>query len=177
MQAVIINQTRMLIPQKKIILWVRQAGVELNRLSLNKLLKTHKALKPQEQKVCLVFVSAPAMRRLNKQFRNKNTAADILSFSSESHKEPLYKTGTAAHKSLKEENCLGELVLCPAVIQKKAKQLNFPQWMHYLILHGLLHLLGFEHEQGGRQAQTMYALQDSLFAKLSKICNKNPKGV
>ena len=42
------------------------------------------------------------------------------------------------------------------------------EWLYYLILHGLLHLLGFEHENSGPKARKMYQLQDQVFFSLQK---------
>ena len=60
---------------------------------------------------------------------------------------------------------LGELVFCPSVVKKQAQENrhSYRDELAYLSIHGLLHLLGFEHEGGGQRAKEMYDLQDSLF--------------
>ena len=66
---------------------------------------------------------------------------------------------------------LGELVLCPEVVQRQADEhgLSFRKEAAYLVLHGVLHLLGYEHEAGGPQADEMYALQDKIFQQIDKM--------
>ena len=99
------------------------------------------------QKILIVFISSDEMKQLNKNYLNKSYVTDILSFS------PI------------EEDSLGELALSVEKIKSQAKEhgLSFQEEMIYLILHGLLHLLGYHHEKGGKQAKKMYRIQDSLF--------------
>ena len=104
-----------------------------------------KILTQKAGKLVLVFVSLKDIQSLNLRYLKKNRPTDILSFA------PV------------EKDSLGELILCEEQIRFQAKEQTFEEEMIYLILHGLLHLLGYHHEAGGRQAQKMYQLQDSLF--------------
>lgn len=92
------------------------------------------------------------MRSLNSSFRGKKKVTDILSFSGF------------------ESNDLGELVLCGEVIERQAKDhfLSNNQELGYLLIHGVLHLLGYEHEQGGAKAKKMFKLQDQIYDKLNE---------
>ena len=102
-----------------------------------------------EKKLTVAFVDEEKIQRLNKTFRKKDSITDILSFF------PV------------EENSLGELALCLSVVYKtKSGEYSDEEWLYYFILHGILHLLGFEHESGEREAQKMYCLQDTIFEKL-----------
>jgi len=103
--------------------------------------------KKLNQKILIVFTSSQEMKQLNKQYLNKDKATDVLSFSPS------------------EEGYLGELILSVEKIKLQAKEhdLSPQEEMIYLILHGLLHLLGMNHEKGGQEAQQMYEVQDSLF--------------
>ena len=119
--------------------WVRLVGEELDQADFGLAKKT----------LTLAFVSEESIKKLNHQWRKKNTATDILSFA------PL------------EKNSLGELALCLPVIYKATPvDLSYQAWLCYLILHGILHLLGFEHEGSQDRASQMYQLQDEIFAKL-----------
>ena len=129
--------------------WLKIACKELKKhpLDPNQLTLLKKDLR-------IVFVDKEEMQRLNKQFRKKDKATDILSFAPT------------------EDSTLGELVLCWPVICEKAKKktpkMPLPKWLYWLTLHGLLHLLGFEHEQGGEEARKMYQLQEQIFEKVKK---------
>ena len=104
------------------------------------------------QKILIVFTSSQEMRQLNRDHLKRDYATDILSFS------PV------------EEDSLGELILSVEKIKSQAKEhgISFKEEMMYLILHGLLHLLGYQHEKGGRKTKEMYRIQDSLFETWQK---------
>ena len=81
--------------------------------------------------VSLVFVNEKESQELNLRYRHKSKATDVLSFASN------------------EEKYLGELVICPACVQKGEKELL------RVVIHGLLHLLGYEHEASQKKAFVM----------------------
>jgi len=104
------------------------------------------------QKVIITFLSSMAMKDLNNTFLKRNHTTDVLSFA------PM------------EEGYLGEIALCADQIKIQCKEhhLTFEEETVYLILHALLHLLGFHHEQGGETARQMFKIQDSLFEEWQK---------
>src|SRR5437870_13386346 len=87
--------------------------------------------------VTIVFVSDTAIRRLNRQFRKKDYATDVLSFPHQ--REPFESN---------EQTMLGEIVISldRAAVQAKENRLSFTNEIEQLILHGLLHLCGYDHE-------------------------------
>lgn len=97
----------------------------------------------------LVFLSRPHAKSLNKQFRGRDYATDVLSFDS------------------MDPESLGELVLCPEVLKKQAGEhgLSFRDELCYMTLHGFLHLLGYDHETSEKEAKKMFQLQDAVFEK------------
>lgn len=94
----------------------------------------------------LVFVDAREMKELNSQFRGMNYATDILSFDGE-------------------DGSLGELVLCVPTLEKQAKEhkLSVQLETGYLIIHGILHLLGYDHEISDVESEKMFKIQDEVF--------------
>lgn len=115
----------------------------------------------------IVFVSSAEMKKMNAQYRSKDYATDVLSF------EPV-DFGTfmpmTSSTSKKVSRPLGELVFCLSVIKRQARihDLTFEQELGYMIIHGILHLLGYEHENNEAKAKKMFKLQDQTFAKLLK---------
>jgi probable rRNA maturation factor len=103
-----------------------------------------------KKEITIAFVDKKQIKKLNKNFRMKDQATDILSFSG----------------MLDEE--LGELVVCGEVVDRQAHDhgLSKKEELGYLLLHGVLHLLGYEHEKGGRAEKVMFELQDALFEVL-----------
>jgi len=96
-----------------------------------------KAIKREARDVSIVFVSDAAIRKLNRQFRGKDYATDVLSF----------PTRAEAFEG-DNENSLGEIVISVdrAAVQAKENRLSFTNEVEQLILHGLLHLCGYDHE-------------------------------
>ena len=85
----------------------------------------------------IVFVSDAAIRKLNRQFRGKDYATDVLSFPSQPES---FETDA--------ETNLGEIVMSldRAQVQAKENGLTLVNEVEQLILHGLLHLCGHDHE-------------------------------
>ena len=129
------------VPRKILVKWVHQISRHLFR---------HLKIKKPKHLV-IVFVDQKQIKKLNNQFRGKNKATDILSFA------PTEPGG------------LGELVLCSPIIKIQAKKhgLKLKEELAYLVLHGILHLLGFDHETSKKQADLMYQIQDDLFDKFN----------
>ena len=91
----------------------------------------------RREAVTIVFVSDSAIRKLNKQFRGEDKTTDVLSFPNES--EPFENEN---------QSQLGEIVISVqrAAAQAKENGLTFSNEVEQLILHGLLHLCGYDHE-------------------------------
>ena len=70
------------------------------------------------------LVTEKRSREINKKYRKRDKATNVLSF--------------AFSKNA------GEIVLCPGIIRKEAKNLNrtYRQWLGFLVIHGMLHLEG-----------------------------------
>ena len=85
----------------------------------------------------IVFVSDDAIKKLNRRFRGKSFATDVLSFPNEA--EP-FEVQDGSH--------LGDVVISVqrAAAQAKANGLSVSSEIEQLILHGLLHLCGYDHE-------------------------------
>ena len=87
--------------------------------------------------VTIVFVSDHAMRALNRRWRGKRGTTDVLSF-------PASQSKFEKHEGLR----LGDVVISVEQAARQAKEngLTFDREIAQLILHGLLHLCGYDHE-------------------------------
>ena len=94
-----------------------------------------RSLGKSEQSASIAFVSDEAIRKLNRQFRGKNYATDVLSF-------------PGAAEAFEDQKHLGEVVISVqrAAAQARANGFSFSDEVKQLILHGLLHLSGYDHE-------------------------------
>ena len=102
----------------------------------------------------IVFVSDAAIRKLNRQFRGRDTATDVLSFPIQAEK---FERENQSH--------LGEIVISVprATAQAKQNGLSFTSEVQQLILHGLLHLCGYDHEtDGGEMNRLELRLRNKL---------------
>ncbi len=110
----------------------------------------------------LALVSEEEIQTLNKEYRKKNAATDVLSFAEYEGKQALLLKNLKTQGS---ETFLGELIVCPAYVRKNAQEdgETFDWAMTLIISHGILHLLGFSH------GQKMFALQKAV---AEEIINK-----
>jgi len=85
------------------------------------------------------------MRELNARYRKKDKVANVLSFP--------FDSAQGKHKP---ELGLGEVVICPQQVRKDAKKYGmiFEKALAWMLIHGMLHLLGYDHEND-RDAQKM----------------------
>lgn len=112
--------------------------------------------------VGVVFVGSRMMRKLNKEYNNKDKATDVLSFSSSSKFIIPEEMG----------DYLGEIIVCPQIVEYQAKQseIDFVQEFAHVIIHGTLHLLGYEHEHSKVDAKKMHAIEEEIM-KMLRIMN------
>jgi probable rRNA maturation factor len=107
-----------------------------------------------ERDATIVLVGDEAIRKLNRQFRGRNCATDVLSFPS-----------AAEAFEVDRQNELGEVVISVprATSQARSNGLSFSEEMKQLILHGLLHLSGYDHETDkGRMNRLELRLRKTL---------------
>ena len=107
----------------------------------------------------VAFVSDQKMRRLNGTFRGKNTTTDVLSF-------PWQESKSAPDSSpIDWSTYLGDIVISAEQAQKQASanNLSLDIEINQLILHGILHLCGFDHDTDNGE---MNALELELRDKL-----------
>ena len=108
---------------------------------------------PKRSKVSIRIVDALEGASLNKQYRHKDYATNVLSFPVPTE---LIATGE-----------LGDIALCaPVVLSEAEQQKKVPKdhWAH-LVVHGVLHLLGYDHENN-KDAKKMEGLETTILASL-----------
>ena len=100
--------------------------------------------------ITLRLVAPEEGQELNRDYRGKDYATNVLSFPYE--QEPVV---------------MGDLVICHAVVEKEAAEQGKPLAAHYahLVVHGMLHLLGYDHEQE-EDAEHMEAREREILAGL-----------
>lgn len=101
-------------------------------------------------KADLKIVGSSAMTRLNSKWRGKKRPTDVLSF--------------PAPEIFRQMGHLGELIVCEPVMKRQALEQDHALGMELriLLVHGVLHLLGFDHEAGPREARAMAGWEAKL---------------
>lgn len=143
MNITLINQSITPMPRKFLQQWLQ---------STLKTLAKERQLALSKADIVVVFLDQRVAKKINRSYRRKNYATDVLSFQGE------WPNATD----------LGELVLCPEVLRKQAKEHghSFKAEIGYMLIHGVLHLLGHDHEKSNSEAERMFKIQDQLFDRL-----------
>ena len=91
--------------------------------------------------ISVVFVNARKIQAINKKYRRQNKPTDVLSF---------------------EE--INEIFICPVVVRKQAKLFknSFKAELTRVLIHGILHLAGFDHEKNKKEARKMKEMEDKI---------------
>lgn len=99
--------------------------------------------------VTVRFVDAVEGRRLNRVFRGKDYATNVLSF--------VYEDALVS----------GDLVICLPVVRREAQEQGKPVLAHlaHMVVHGMLHLQGYDHETNERDALRMEAREREILAR------------
>ena len=100
------------------------------------------------------------IRKLNKKYRHKNKATDVLSFAPAEAKEFVCL-----------KHILGDVVISVETAKRQAQELGvaFADEFARLLIHGILHLLGYDHENvSPRRAKEMQGTEDRLLSQISR---------
>jgi probable rRNA maturation factor len=126
--------------------------VELARFVLDRL-----RIHPQAE-LSVLLVDAPAMAALHEQWMDEEGPTDVMSF-------PMDELRPAADDEDPATGLLGDVVLCPEVAERQAREAGHSTGDELALLttHGILHLLGHDHGEEVERAQ-MFGLQDELLA-------------
>jgi probable rRNA maturation factor len=96
----------------------------------------------------VALVSDARMRTLNRRFRGKDYATDVLSFPAQSNSDGKFSLRSPASSPY-----LGDIVIATGVARRQARTAGHGamEELRILALHGLLHLLGYDHERDDGQ--------------------------
>ncbi len=94
--------------------------------------------------ITIELITDREMARLNKTYRKKRGPTDVLSFPARGHGE----NGKRARKPDKMNDYVGDIAISPQTARRNARRFarTLPEEMRVLILHGMIHLAGYDHE-------------------------------
>ncbi len=109
--------------------------------------------------LCIKAVDEETIAGLNAQWMDKEGVTDVLAF-------PMDELRPGLVNEEPEEGVLGDLVLCPAVAERQGETAGHGTLaeVELLTVHGILHLLGYDHAEPDEHAE-MFGLQDRLLAE------------
>jgi len=107
-----------------------------------------KVLNGKKADLSIVFVNKKKIRELNKKYRRKNRPTDVLSF-------------TYSKQA-------GDIIICSEVVRKNAKKFNstFKEELKKVLIHGILHFFGYDHEKTGKEAKKMQKKEEYYFKEI-----------
>lgn len=152
-----LNQTRL-----------RRGGQRLHKSSVDRVAMcvANELRVKQTRLISVAFVSEKEMRKLNLQYRGNDRVTDVLSFNLEE------ENGEVEKSRSREEKKYGEIILNYEQAKRQAKTMKHSvrDELTFLIVHGLLHVFGFDHELEA-DAKKMFAIQTKILTRL----NVDPK--
>jgi rRNA maturation RNase YbeY len=122
----------------------------------------------KNKELSILLTNDKKIQELNKQYRNKNISTDVLSFSQTEGEEDGLK-----------HNLLGDIVISTSTAMRQCSEhnLSIHQEIVLLLIHGILHLLGFDHDRSDEDDVYMKKKTSELFSFIfpnkepSKSCN------
>lgn len=115
---------------------------------------TLRAVKRPKSTVSVHLIGDKKMRTINNQFRGKDKTTDVLSFSA------------IEGEIIAPTDDLGDIFVCIPQIRRQAPRFGatFKQEFHRMLIHGILHIVGYDHMQEA-DAKKMFGLQEKLLTK------------
>jgi rRNA maturation RNase YbeY len=112
----------------------------------------------------ILFVGDQRMRGLNRKYRGKDRTTDVLAFAMRE----------APHSSA---GLLGDVVIAvpTAIRQAKQGQRSLDEELTVLLVHGILHLCGYDHERGEKEARRMHRRERMILRALARGRNGQAK--
>lgn len=122
---------------------------------INKVLKkTLKVEKVKNSYFDVILVDENTIQEINKNYRNINKVTDVISFAFEDNDKKLYNN----------TRVLGEIYICIPRMIEQAKEYGHSEKREiaFLAVHGLLHLLGYDHTLGKEEEKIMFDKQEMI---------------
>ncbi len=141
------------------------SGTDVERLArLSRFALDRLRVHPQAE-LCIKLVDPATISELNEQWMDKEGPTDVLAW-------PMDELRPGLVNEEPEEGVLGDLVVCPEVAARQADEARAggrAGWstedeLDLLTVHGILHLLGYDHAEPDEHAE-MFGLQDRLLAE------------
>lgn len=130
---------------------------------LNQLYKKELGIKALPTELHVSLVGDQKMKSLNRDYRDKDKTTDVLSF-------PVYENIRGGEEFLMGAVELGDIFISYPVLKKQAKEFKISEENEFfhLLVHGFLHLLGYDHELSDEEEKIMESYEKKLVDKIVK---------
>lgn len=143
--------------------WLKIAGKALKALFEEGILPKTKFQSIEVVEVSLLICGEKKIKELNREHRDKDKITDVLSF--------------PAHEDLRKSNYvgshlfLGDLAICHQVTRRQANEFEITYWDEFihLLFHGLIHLMGYDHEASAKEEKLMERWEKIALDKFTEI--------
>lgn len=117
----------------------------------------------EESNFSIALIGQGRMKKLNKKYRGKNRVTDVLAFPALVVPFEKFKIG-----EFQKIEGLGEVVICLREVKKNAKRFgfSFEKELAKVLIHGILHLLGYEDEKSESQKKEMQEKENYYLEKI-----------
>ena len=111
----------------------------------------------------ILFVGDQRMRGLNRRYRGKDRTTDVLAFA--------MREGSAPHASRHISAMLGDVVIAVPEAARQAQQgsRSLDEELMVLLIHGILHLCGYDHERSEKEARRMRRREQMILQALLRL--------
>jgi probable rRNA maturation factor len=116
----------------------------VSKESLKKIAEKVLKLEKSKLDLSITLVDSSEIRKLNKKYRKKDKATDVLSFGED----------------------MNQIVICTDEVKKNGE--DFKKELIRVLIHGVLHILGYDHEKGGKKEKEMLSKQEDYLLKIFK---------
>ena len=119
-----------------------------------------------DAEMALILVNPDQMAAYNRQFMNREGPTDVLAFPTHDLVPGLAPVRVANDPPM----LLGDVFLCPAEVRRRAaaQDLAFEDFLMLLVAHGILHLLGYDHDTDP-SAERMEDRETALMAEIGRV--------
>lgn len=120
---------------------------------------------PEDTEMAVYLVDAAEMGSYNEQFMGRHGPTDVLAFPTETLLPGDPPRAVPGEPPLN----IGDVFLCPAEIEQRATRdgIGYDDYLHLLLVHGILHLLGYQHDDDG-DADAMERREDELLSLIGR---------
>ena len=111
----------------------------------------------------ILFVGDQRMRGLNHRYRGKDRTTDVLAFA--------MREAFAPHGARRTPDMLGDVVISVPTARRQAKEAgrSLDEELSWLLVHGILHLCGYDHERNEKEARRMHRSERMILRSIARL--------